>query len=309
MVLAMTEPRLSTQAPKTNLNPTGVVAAIMSAIAFSSMGIFAKMAYELGVQSMNLVAIRSVLAFLIVGAVLAVLRGRIPPLKREHWGSFLGIGFVGVALNYAAFFVALEYTSVTVTIALLFTFPAFVVIAAVFFLGEKFTLLKGIVILLTVTGCFLAVGGWDVAGSDLTFWGVFFGLGASLTKVVYTILSKRVLGVYDSWTTVFYSFGVGAVFLLAYMLVTAQLRLDMEPAAWGFILAITVVPTLFGYGLFVVALTYLQAGQASVIATLEPALAVLLAAILLAEHVAMLQVFGMALIVGGVVLQGFEVDG
>lgn len=280
----------------------GILAAIVSAMALSSMGILGKLAFEEGMHPINLVVLRALIASSFLGIGLILLRRRVPRIGYQHLPLFLVLGVVGIGLNYASFFLALENTTVSVAISLLYTYPIFVAIGAAIFLGEAFTPVKGVVLGITLIGCIQITGAYDVSLLKLNFWGIFFGFSASLTKTVYTLLGKRLVGVYDPWDTVFYAFSFGAVFLVIIAVSTSDLSFSISAQSWLYVISIAVVPTLLGYSLFVVSLKYLESGRASIIATLEPVLAVLLATFLLGEAVSAPQVIGMLLVVSGIIL-------
>ncbi len=280
----------------------GLIAVVFSAIMLSTMGILGKFAFQQSVDPINLVALRAAIAFLILGLGLLFVRRRIPKLTIKHLPLFILLGFIGISLNYASFFLALENTTVSVAISLLYTYPILVVVGAALFLGETFTMLKLIVLVMTLTGCVFITGAYDATLLELNFLGIVFGFIASLTKTVYTLLAKRLVGSYDPWETVFFAFGFGALFLVIYAAITSELRFDIGAQAWMFVIAIAIIPTLIGYSLFVVALKYIESGRASIIATLEPVSAIVLAMLLLGESISIFQIFGIALVIGGTVL-------
>lgn len=278
----------------------GVLAALLSALALSTMGIMGKMLFRLGVDPMNAVMLRAILAFLTLGLMLRLVRGCLPQLQRQDIPLFLLLGLVGIALNYSTFFLSLDLTSVSTAIVLLYTYPFFVVLGAALFLGESLTFPKSIALLFSFIGCILITKAYQPEVLKLNFVGVFLGFVASLTKAVYTLMSKNALAKYDPWTTVFYAFGFGALFLMIFVIPMGKADLSLPLKGWGFILAIAWLPTLIGYSLFVVALRYLEAGRASLIATLEPVLAMVLAYLILKESLDFAQILGTASILVGI---------
>lgn len=278
----------------------GIISAVFSALALSSMGILGKKLFLNGVDPLNVVMLRAVVAFLTLGAVLFIVKGRLPRIHPKDIWLFVVLGFIGISLNYSAFFIALDLTTVSTAIMLLYTYPVFVVIGAVLFMGEDLTNKKILALILSIMGCVFITEAHDVESLALNIWGVFFGLSASITKAIYTLLGKRALATYDPWTTTCYAFGVGAFFLSLYVVPTGVGSIALSLNSWLLIFAIAWIPTLIGYSLFVYALKYLEAGRASLIATLEPVAAVLLAAILLQESVTYAQGVGMILVISGI---------
>ena len=114
------------------------------------------------------------------------------------------------------------------------------------------------------------------------------------------------------WTAMVYAFGFAALFLLGVNLLPVWGPAGAQPAnffwlggalaGWGVLVALAVGPTILGYGLYTVSLTYLPASVANLIATLEPALTAVLAYLLLGERLTPPQLAGSALIIAGVVI-------
>jgi drug/metabolite transporter (DMT)-like permease len=71
---------------------------------------------------------------------------------------------------------------------------------------------------------------------------------------------------------------------------------------WGVLAALAIGPTIGGYGLYAVSLTYLPASVANLIATLEPSMTAVLAYLVLHETFTTPQLIGSGLIIVGVIV-------
>ena len=78
--------------------------------------------------------------------------------------------------------------------------------------------------------------------------------------------------------------------------------LGNDRTGWVILLILALGPTIGGYGLYNVSLTYLPASVANLIASLEPPLTAALAFVLLGERMTGTQVVGSLMIVLGVLL-------
>jgi drug/metabolite transporter (DMT)-like permease len=222
-------------------------------------------------------------------------------ISRRDIPFFALYGLVGVAFNYASYFYALRWTTVTTAVILLYTYPALVTLLAALFLGERLNRIKGLVLGLTFVGCCLVVQGYDPTALRLNLHGVLFGLGAGATAAVYSLFGKKALQRYDSWTTVCYAFGFGALFLIILRSPQAILTVSYPWPAWVAILVVAWFPTLLAYALFTTSMRYIEASKASITATLEPVAASLLAYLVLGEVMEWPQLLGMGLVLGGIV--------
>jgi len=279
----------------------GYLLAVMAAVLWATLGVLGKFLYGYDADPLTVVTIRAIIAFVTLAAILAVVNRRLLRIRRRDILFFALYGLVGVTLNYAFYFYALNATSVTTAVILLYTYPALVALLATVFLKERLDWVKGLVLVLTFAGCFLVAQGYDSTALQLNLKGVLFGLGAGVTAAIYSLFGKKALQKYDSWTTVCYAFGFGALFLLILRPPQTILSVNYPWQAWLAILAIAWFPTLLAYALFMMAMKYIEAGKASITATLEPVVASLLAYLFLGETIEWPQLVGVGLVLSGIV--------
>ncbi len=284
----------------------GYLLVVVAAILWATLGILGKFLYGYRADPLTVVTIRASVAFVTMATILAVVNRR---LLRIHWRDipfFALYGLIGVAFNYACYFYALSATTVTTAVILLYTYPALVSVLAALFLGERLNWIKGLTLGLTFVGCYLVVEGYNPTALQMNLYGVLFGLGAGASAAVYSLLGKKALQRYDSWTTVCFAFGFGALFLVILRSPQAILAANYPWPAWAIILALAWFPTLLAYALFTTAMKYVEASKASITATLEPAAASLLAYLLLGEVMEWPQLIGVGLVLAGIVVLQFS---
>ncbi|MBM3470248.1 MAG: EamA family transporter [Armatimonadetes bacterium] len=223
-------------------------------------------------------------------AALRVRRGDLPLL--------VAYGAVSVAGFFTVYFTAIGLTTVATAAVLLYTAPVWVVILARALYGEAMTPMKTAAVALTFAGCALVVGALGPGAVRLTPSGLMAGLGAGLTYALYSIFGKAALCRHSPLTTVVYTLGFGAILLVAASGGLPPVRTAALPAIAYLIAA----PTCAAYLLYIAGLRRIEAGRASVVATLEPVVAALVGTLLLHEPMAAAQWAGAALVVGGVVL-------
>jgi drug/metabolite transporter (DMT)-like permease len=118
----------------------------------------------------------------------------------------------------------------------------------------------------------------------------------------------------NPWTTILYTFGFAALFLMLFNVAPISLAggiaeagrqlawLHTEWAGWGILLVLAAGPTLIGFGLYNTSLAYLPSGTANLIVTVEPVFTAITAYFLLGERFTALQSLGAVMIIGGVML-------
>jgi drug/metabolite transporter (DMT)-like permease len=115
----------------------GAVLCLVSAAGFGAMAIFGKLAYDAGVGVLTLLLVRFVLGGLIFGALIGLrpgLRARRAGRRALLFG--LGLGAIGYATQAGLFFAALERLDASLLALILYTYPAWVTLAA-FALGRR----------------------------------------------------------------------------------------------------------------------------------------------------------------------------
>ncbi|GAB4538152.1 MAG: DMT family transporter [Anaerolineae bacterium] len=281
---------------------TGYALAFLAAALWATLGVFGKLLYRYPVDPITIVTLRAIIASLTLGCILALCRPDWLRIARGDLPFFALYGVVGVALNYACYFLALKFTTVTTAVVLLYTYPALVVLGAMLFFKEPVSQTKLLALSMALVGCFLVAQGYDTSAIRINLPGVLFSLGAAATMAGYSLLGKRGVKRYPGWTLVFYAIGFGAIALTLWRGTGLISALSYPWQAWALIVGLAWGPTLLAYSLFTLALHYIEAGRASIVATLEPLLAAGLACGLLGERMVGPQWAGAALILGGVVV-------
>jgi drug/metabolite transporter (DMT)-like permease len=211
---------------------------------------------------------------------------------------FAAYGAVSVAGFMTVYFAAIAFTTVATAAVLLYTAPAWVVLLARLFFGEPVTKMKGAAVALVFTGCALVAGTGGSRTVGLSPAGLLTGLGAGLTYALYSIFGKAALRRYSALTTVVYALGFGALFLL----VASRGLAPVPPVGARALAYVIAIPTAGAYLLYVAGLQRVEAGRASVVATVEPVVAALSGALILHEPFGLMQWMGAALVLGGVIL-------
>ncbi len=257
------------------------------------MGPWAKAAYARGVTPMEAASARGAVAFLLLSAW-ALARPRRFAIGRADLPVLTGFGVLGIGVFYAAYLAALERLDVSVAAALLYTAPAFTVALGGVLLGEPFTRRKTAALAGVLGGVVLVTGALGAGAGGAHPTGVLLGLLSGLAYAAYTLFGRAARGRVDAVRALYWPTGIGAAFL-ALLAPPWRPLLDHPgalPAILGMALAGTVLPNL----LFLIALGRLEAGVASILATLEPVAASLYGAVLLGETLGAGRATGIAII-------------
>lgn len=273
---------------------------IAAAVLWGSIGVAGRVAFRAGVTPLEAAFLRALIAFLAVGSVVLATDPSLLRIRRRDLGLFAAFGAVSIAAFFFVYLYAISRTTVATAAILLYTAPVFVIILSALLFREPFTRAKGIAVLLAFAGCVLVVRGYDPAALRVNLPGVLAGLASGLTYAMYSIFGKTALRRYSPITTLTYALGFGTVILGAAALPLGAVRLAHPSAAWASIVYLALITTLLAQWLYLAGLRHVEAGRASLVATLEPVIAAILGFALLGEGLERWQILGGALVLSAV---------
>ena len=272
---------------------------IVAGILWGLIGIFVRYLDSQGFTPLQIANLRALTAALGITPVLLVKdRGLFKISLRDSW-MFFGTGVISLTCFNVCYFNCMQRSSLAVAALLLYTAPAFVMLLSLVLFKERFTLMKGVALLATFLGCALVTG--TLAGElSISMVGLLFGLGSGIGYALYSVFGKYALRKYSTLTTTAYTF---------YFAFAATLPLADYAhctASWNAlslvaILCIGVLCAFFPYVLYTKGLEYVEAGQASVLATVEPVMAAVVGVLVFAEPLTLDKICGMLLVVGAVI--------
>jgi drug/metabolite transporter (DMT)-like permease len=245
--------------------------------------------------------------------VLGLLRPSLLHIQRRDLLYLIAYGFVlalfnslwtlSVALNGAAVATVLVYCSAGVTALL-----------GWWLLKERLGWAKLLAVAISLGGCVLVSGVMAPAAWRANLLGIATGILSGLGYAAYSLMGRSAAerGL-NPWTTLLYTFGVAAVILLLFNVMPVGLLpgtatrpsdffwLGSAVAGWGLLFLLAAGPTVAGFGLYNVSLSYLPSSVANLVVTLEPAFTAMIAYFLLGERLNAIQLGGSLLILAAVV--------
>ncbi len=277
----------------------GVLMACSSAICYSSLTIFVKLAYAYNLNVITIVVLRMLFASAFLWLTILFSGQKSWRISRRHWL----ILFAGVVLAFGGsqitYFTGLQTVPAGVAIFLVYLYPALVVFMTFLLYGERPTKRKLGVALLCFLGCgFLSFESTGRLGFLAV--GIFWILAAAIAIALYTTFSQRLLKNYSplvisAWTMP----PIGVVFLMLDWNNLPRYA-EISLPAWLVMLATGFLPT-YALLLYFGAIGRIGAARTALISTIEPVSTAVIATLVLNERFTSWQVFGAALILSGVV--------
>jgi drug/metabolite transporter, DME family len=275
---------------------------LAAALLWSSLGVAGRFAFRAGVVPLEAAFYRAAISVAILLVFLVATNRRALRIHPRDLGLFAAFGLIGVAAFFVVYMTAINTTTVATAAILLYTAPAFVLVLSALLFGETLTTPKAIAVACAFTGCVLVGRGYDPSSLRLNLPGVLAGLASGLAYALYTIFGKAALRRYAPLTVLTYALGFGTIFLGTVALVTAVIPRAHPSSGWMALGYLALVTTLLAQVLYLTGLRYIDAGPASLLATVEPVTAAMLGYIVFGERLEGLQIAGSALVVGAVML-------
>jgi drug/metabolite transporter (DMT)-like permease len=215
---------------------------------------------------------------------------------------FVGLAFAG---DLAFWHWSLKFTSVANAILLSNLTPIFVVLVSFLLFGQRFSRIFLFAVALAVGGSAMLVGDSFTVGAD-TVMGDAFGLVTAWFYTAYLLgVQKLRLRKLSSTRVLGWSSAAAALPLLVLAVAMGESLIPPSLHGLSMLLGLALVSHAAGQGLIVHALADLPAAFASVVMLLQPAIAIVLAWLLLDEPLRGLQQsLGIAVIFAGIFLAG-----
>jgi len=214
--------------------------------------------------------------------------------------AMAGFGVICIASFYGVYQMAINEGGAALASVLMYTAPAWVALLAWWFLGEGMSPLKLAAVVATLAGVACVsgiVGGGAASGIIATPRAILFGLLSGLTYAMYYIFGKGRLKRYSTPVLFLHSLPLGAVLLFPFVEFSAK-----TPGAWVAIVTVSLFSTWGAYSAYYAGLRHLEATRASVVATLEPVVAAVVAFAWWGERFTASGIIGAGLILGAVIL-------
>jgi drug/metabolite transporter (DMT)-like permease len=305
----------------------GMILVIASACGFGSGALLAKPVYAAGVDWLALLFWRFCIAAALSWVWLLFVpanRSALLRLSRRRIGILIGLGVFFVA-NSGTYYAALETVPASLAALIVYLYPVLVAALTLRF-GRR---LEGrrawVALVIASSGVVLAVGGIP-EGAAPPLWGLVLTVASPVFYAIWIVAAARLGGerrdrpvalasppadseaaVNEATDPAPATAVMTSATAVSYLVLMLLAHHSISPAsvpssAWPGIIGVGVIATAFAVQAFYAGARRVGAARASLISTVEPIYTVVLAALLLGESLAPVQLLGGALILGGVLL-------
>ena len=290
---------------------TGSLILLLAATGFGLLGPLAKFAYDAGFDPLAFVAWRAAFGLAVIVAVIAVRASRgvavVDPRRlspRDQLG-LLAVAASAIGVNVATF-IAFDLTTVAVALLAFYTYPAMVAVVAVSLGHERLDANRVAALTLALLGMVLVVAGGIAPDGEVTVnpLGIALGLVAGAWQTLFVTVSRGRFAAVPAEQVMAGALGATAVFGAVATVVTGgALGVAMSSPANLAIVAIAgIVAAGIPSVLLLTGIRIVGGTRSGILMLFEPVVGVTLAAILLDETLAPIQVAGGIAILGAALL-------
>lgn len=289
---------------------------IVAASMFGTLGPLSRFAYDAGMEPLPFVVWRGVIALIATAVFVGwrIRRGterltRLGDLDRGARVSILVAGLMGFTLNLAMF-ISFDLVTVALTLLGFYTYPVIVAVVNVALGREPLDRARVVALVLAVTGMVAVVASQLDPAAGIRVDGIGFGLalGAAASQAVFVVISRSGYRTVPAGQAMVVILGSTVVYSLAIAALTGVGVALALPLRDPSILALLGFTGLFAAAipsiLFLSGIRQIGGTRAGILMLFEPIVGVLLAAILLHERLAPIQVAGgVAILASAIILQ------
>ena len=235
-----------------------------------------------------------------IGVAVAVVRPRLLWIERSQIPLMALIGVAGLAVVYAAYFIAIERLQIGVAVTVQYLAPLMLLLWLWLARGRKLSASLWAAMAISLIGTILVVRAFEIGSLDGV--GIAAALLAALGYAYYLVNIERAGGYSAPATILVWAFGFAT---LTWLVVQ-----PLWSFPWGdFTTAdsilrgafLIVLGTAVPFACIVAALRHVPAARVAIVAMLEPVLAAVFAFVTLDEGLATVQILGGVLVIGAVI--------
>lgn len=283
----------------------GIVCVLVSAVAFSGKPVLVKAAYQYGVDTTTLLALRMLFAAPLF-ALMAWWAGRpdIAITRREAL-AITALGFLGYYLGSFLDLAGLQYISAGFGRLILYLYPTLVLLMSAVFLKLPLRRMQLASLTLSYAGIALVFSAEARLGDDLglTVLGAALVFGSAVTYAAYLVAGSRLVHRFGSMRFSAYASLIATGFVLAHFLAIRPMQaLRVDSEVYGLVAVLAVFSTVLPLWLMAEGLKRVGANQASLVGCIGPLATMAFAWAFLGEAVTPAQLAGAALVLAGVLI-------
>lgn len=283
----------------------GIACVLIGAIGFSGKPVLVKAAYQYGVDTTTLLALRMLFSapwFL----AMAWWAGRpTTTITRRDIAGIIALGFIGYYLASFLDLAGLQYISAAFGRLILYLYPTLVLLMSAVFLKQPLRAAQLLSLALSYAGIALVFSAEAKLGDDLTLTalGAALVFASAIAYATYLVAGSRLVHRFGSMRFTAYASLLATGFVMAHFFALRPVQaLVVDSEVYGLVAILAVFSTVLPLWLMSEGLKRIGANQVSLIGCIGPLATMAFAWAFLGEVITLTQLAGAGLVLGGVLI-------
>ncbi len=289
-----------------NKSKVGYIYVLLAAFFFALIAVIGKTVMNTGINVFDLLILQNAVALLFMLIYFATIDIKKLHLSKANLKTVLIQGFIGSAGTTILFYMALQRMNAGIASMLLFTHPVLVSLYFMLTRTKRITVTNNLALLSAFLGSIMVINIFNIDMTRTPWIGLCFGVMSSIFYAFYNIYADMRLKSFEPLVITFYttltSLAVTLMlhpgfFKLEFAFTTELLLYVCELAVVSGIL-----PVIFLYK----GINLVGADKASIVATSELPITILMSFLVLGERMDLVQLTGIALIIISIIILQYE---
>ena len=269
---------------------------LLAAVLWGCAALTVNLLGDVGASNQEILFVRAATSTVVMAIWIMLTDRKLFKIRLRDIWIFFGQGVLGYACTNLTYFTCIRTCSMGTAAALMYLAPAVVAVLSVPVFKEKLTPTKAVSASLVLLGAACTAGIFH-GGGQYPVSGLLAGVLCGIVYGLYSMFGRISVGRYHVLTANFYSFGLATLFVFPMMPMEEALAHAAQPKMLGALVLAAVLCCTLPYLLYTMALRNVPASAATVVSSLEPAVAALLGWAVYNESLGADKIIGIGLII------------
>lgn len=277
----------------------GYVYSILSAILFGSAGLFVKLAFGHGIDSISLLTLQYIIAVPLMFIIMFIFSRDSFRITKKQLFRLAVLGVVGNTFMTVFYYISFNYLPIQMVAILLYTYPIMVFIYSAIFKRESLGLSKIFAVFLAFFGCVLTL---DIISGQFKYSlkGVILALICAIFYAFMNIYSEERLEGIKPLAINAYSTLFSLISLMIYKFPMFVFRGELTKSVIFYTTILAIFCEIIPLTLLYAAIKHIGSLKVSIIGNLEIPTAMLLSFFILQEQITSTQIIGTVLVISAI---------
>ena len=279
----------------------GYIYSIFSAILFGSAGLFVKLAYVGGIDSISLLTLQYMIAVPLMFLLMYVFNKESFKITKTQLLRLAVLGIVGNTFMTVLYYISFNYLPIPMVAILLYTYPIMVFIYSTVFKKDSIGYKKIFAVFLAFIGCVLTL---DILTGQFKYSlkGVIFAVLCAIFYAFMNIYSEEKLQGLEPLAINAYSTSFSLICLMIYKFPLFVFRGEITTSLLGYTTVLALFCEIIPLTLLYAAIRHIGSLKVSIIGNLEIPTAMLVSFFVLHEQIGSMQIIGTVLVIYAIYL-------